>query len=188
MAPPARETEIKIPVEDLDADRERLPPTGAWLAHAMPRETNVLLEFGGGDLQSSGSILRLRRYGTRCTVTFKGPADYRGPIKTRVEHETEVEDLESTLEIFAALGLAPVRRYEKDREEWTGHGVSVVLDRTPMGEFVEIEGLYELLDSVAGSLGLEPESGVRGSYLDLWESYRSKHPDKALPKDMVFPG
>lgn len=188
MAKPPRETEIKIPVESFEPVRERLPPTGAELAHAMTRETNVLLDFAGGDLQSSGSLLRLRRYGARCTVTFKGPADYDGPIKTRVEHETEVRDLESTLEIFSALGLSPAGRYEKDREEWTGRGFSVVLDRTPMGEFVEIEGRHELLDPVARALALDPESGVRGSYLDLWESHRSKHPDRGLPKDMVFTG
>ena len=186
MARPPHETEIKIPVKDLDPVREKLSLTGGELAHAMTRETNVLLDFADGDLQKSGSLLRLRRYGARCTVTFKGPADYLGPIKTRVEHETEVQDLESTLEIFAALGLAPVGRYEKDREEWMSHGVSVVLDRTPMGDFVEIEGPHELLDPAVKSLGLDPEAGLRESYLDLWESHRSKHPDSVLPKDMVF--
>ena len=38
------------------------------------------------------------------------------------------------------------------------------------------------------ALVLDPESGVRGSYLDLWEIHRSNNPDQGLPKDMVFPG
>ena len=181
------EIEIKIPVHDLDRARRALRSVGATLETEMTRETNVILDFAGGDLQRSGSLLRLRHYGNRCVVTFKGPASFEGAIKTRVEHETEVTDPDQILDIFSGLGLAPVARYEKDREEWRGEGVAVVLDRTPMGEFVEIEGPQDQLLNVAAELDLDPGRGVEGSYLELWREHRAAHPEKDLPADMVFP-
>jgi adenylate cyclase class 2 len=164
-----------------------LRSVGANLETEMTRETNVILDFAGGDLQRSGSLLRLRRYGGRCVVTFKGPASFEGTIKTRVEHETEVTDLDHMLDIFSGLGLAPVARYEKDREEWSRSGVAVVLDRTPMGDFVEIEGPRDRLLDVAAELDLDPTRGVEGSYLELWSEHRAAHREENLPADMVFP-
>ena len=180
------EAEIKIPVENLDSIREALIGTRAISVHPMAREVNLLLDTDNGCLQDAGNILRLRRYGSRHILTFKGPAVYHGPVKERPEHETEIENTEQMLEILDHLGLRAVARYEKDREMWLVDEISVVLDHTPMGDFVEVEGPRERLQTAARFLGLEPSTAVKGSYLSLWREHRSRHPEKNLPVDMVF--
>ena len=64
------------------------------------------------------------------------------------------------LEILDHLGLQVVARYEKDREMWLVDEVSVVLDHTPMGDFVEVEGPREqplqARGSIVGTRPVEP--------------------------------
>ena len=181
------ETEIKIPVGDLDVVREALARERATAVHPRAREVNLLLDTDDGRLQGAGTVLRLRRYGRRHILTFKGPAVYRGPVKERPEYEVEIEDAEMMLEILDQLGLQVVARYEKDREMWLVDEILVVLDHTPMGDFVEVEGPRERLPAAVRSLGLDPSTAVRDSYPSLWREHRSRHQGMNLPVDMVFP-
>ncbi len=180
------ETELKIPVEDLSFVRERLMRRTAKAVHPMVREVNLLLDTEDRRLERAGSILRLRSYGAHHILTFKGPAVYHGVIKERPEREIEIEDVEQMRDILTHVGVRQVARYEKDREMWLVDEISVVLDHTPMGDFVEVEGPRERLPTVARSLGLDPSAAVRGSYLSLWREHRSRHPEHNLPVDMVF--
>jgi adenylate cyclase class 2 len=183
---PGVETELKIPVADLAEVRAALAAGGAELVQDNQREVNLLLDTADRDLTARGCVLRLRRYGDRRVLTFKGPAAYDGPIKTRTEHELEIGNLETMLAVFEALGYSCIARYEKDREAWRFGGVEVVLDHTPMGEFVEVEGPSRKLESAARSLGLDPAAAVRGSYMSLWLEFRTRNPERKLPPDMVF--
>jgi adenylate cyclase class 2 len=153
----------------------------------MAREINLLLDTEDKQLRTAGCVLRLRRHGDRKSLTFKGPASYKGAIKERPEHETELADLDRMGEILKALGFGVYMQYEKDREEWVLEEVSVVLDHTPMGPFVEVEGAPEKLPQIADLLGLKITSAVRGSYASLWLDHRKRHPELDLPFDMVFP-
>jgi len=180
------ETELKIPVADLATVRTSLAALDASLISESIREENVLLDTVERELSGRGCVLRLRRHGARRLLTFKGPASYDGPIKVRPEHELEIEDLGTMLAVFEALGFSEVVRYEKDRETWRLNDVEVVLDHTPMGDFVEVEGPPDVIGSVARSLGLDPTDAVRGSYVSLWLDFRARHPEMDLPQDMVF--
>jgi adenylate cyclase, class 2 len=180
------ERELKIPVEEHEAVRAALRTLGAVATHDMARETNRLLDTDARRLGAAGCVLRLRRYGSRHVLTFKGPAHYDGAIKVRPEHELGIEDSEAMARIFEALGFTVVSAYEKDRESWQLGPVSVVLDRTPMGNFVEVEGPAEHLEEAARGLGLEPGDAVQGSYVSLWHDFRTRHPELELPADMVF--
>lgn len=180
------ETELKIPVADLAPVRASLVALDARLISESMREENVLLDTVDRELSCRGCVLRLRRHGARRLLTFKGPATFDGPIKTRPEHELEIDDLETMLTVFEALGFSGVMRYEKDRETWRFNDVEVVLDHTPMGNFVEVEGPPGAIGPVALSLGLDPSDAVRGSYVSLWLEFRTRHPELDLPPDMVF--
>ncbi len=180
------ETELKIPVGDLSAVRSRLVEIEALLISECGREVNLLLDTSDRELSRGGCVLRLRSYGARRVLTFKGPASYDGPIKIRPEHEVDIEDLGKMTTVFEALDYSEVARYEKDREVWQSGDVEIVLDHTPMGDFVEVEGPSDLLESITCSLGLDPERAVRGSYMSLWSDYRARNPEKNLPFDMVF--
>lgn len=180
------ESELKIPVTDFEPVRASLRHERAVVVQAMAREINLLLDQDDGHLRTAGSLLRLRQHGDRNTLTLKGPASYRGAIKVRPEHETEFTDFSRMVEIFERLGFSVFMRYEKDREEWLLGEFSIVLDHTPMGDFVEVEGPPERLELTARLLGLDAATAVRGSYVSLWLEYRELHPELDLSTDMVF--
>lgn len=188
MARRSLESELKIPVTDFKPVRASLHRERAVVVQAMARETNLLLDMEDGRLRKAGSLLRLRQHGDREVLTFKGAVSYRGPIKERTEHEAEFTDLGRMVEIFGDLGFFVFMRYEKDREEWLLEEFSVVLDHTPMGDFVEVEGPPEGLEQTAHILGLDTANAVQGSYVSLWLEYRALHPELDLPADMVFDG
>lgn len=181
------ESELKIPVQDLGLVRNRLRTTDAQLVQPAQREVNLLFDTHDGRLASGGHVLRLRAVADRYLVTFKGAASYRGSIKERDEIEMEVSDGESAAAILGRLGLRITMRYEKDREIWLVDDVTVTLDHTPMGDYVEVEGMPRELYGVARMLGLDPLTAVPGSYVSLWQQYRSARPELGLPADMVFP-
>jgi len=178
------ERELKIPVTGLDGVRERLADAGATRLTPPEREVNLLFDTGDGRLAAAGEVLRVRQRGQATILTFKGPASYRGPVKERREIELEVGSRERLVELFGALGYELRMRYDKDRESWTLDGIKVELDRTPMGDFVELEGRSEALEAAARRIGLDPEAAVAGSYVGLWSEHRRRHPD--LGRDMVF--
>jgi adenylate cyclase class 2 len=180
------ESELKIPVTDFKAVRASLHRERAVIVQEMAREINLLFDQNDGRLRAAGALLRVRQHGDRNILTFKGPVSYRGAIKVRSERETEVSDLARMVEIFEELGFSVFMRYEKDREEWNLEKFSVVLDHTPMGDFVEVEGPSAGLEGAAHLLGLNPATAVRGSYVSLWLEYRELHPEFDLPTDMVF--
>ena len=176
------ERELKFRCEDLSALRERLIEAEAERVSASAKEMNWLLDRDG-DLESQGELLRVRTQGSEAKLTFKGPARFEKGTKIRTEREVGVDDGEGTMAILRALGFEVSRRYEKFRETWRLGGVSVCLDHTPIGDFVEFEG--GKADQVAKRFRFEPAEAERGNYPELYEQYRRGHPD--APEDMLFP-
>jgi len=178
------ECELKIPVDRLDPIRDRLGDADAERLTPSELEVNVLFDTANGDLAASRQVLRIRRVGARSLLTFKGPATYDGAVKQRREIELEISSGEQMSELLHALGYAPWMRYEKERESWMLGEVRIDLDRTPMGNFVELEGPTTSLEATARRLGLEPNRAVSQSYIGLWQTFRKQRPE--LGRDMVF--
>jgi adenylate cyclase class 2 len=178
------EHEMKFRVASLEGVRQRLLQLGAALASPRHAEENWILDDAAGRIAARGSLLRLRRCHDKVWLTFKGKATFASGVKSRDEIECCAADADCLLALFARLGFAPVRRYQKRREEWRLGQVLVALDETPMGTFVEIEGAVPALGPAAAALALDPRQAVVGTYLELWEQYRADHPD--APRDMVF--
>lgn len=178
----AIERELKFGDVDLEQMRERLRTFEAERLGSPVLEDNWTFDRDG-ELQAAGSLLRLRvdRRGAR--LTFKGPAAYEDRVKVRAEHETGVESFERTQAILEALGYKLARRYQKYREEWRLGAVTICLDRTPIGDFVEFEG--DGCERVARRSGFDLEAAERRNYLRLYEAYLEEHPD--APADMIFP-
>jgi adenylate cyclase, class 2 len=181
----AQEIEVKFPLQNRQELTRKLHGLGAQRLYPETFEDNIVLDRRG-ELRTKGALLRVRKFGKYALATFKGPMSIEaGGIKTREEVQTGVESFELAIQLFDSLGFKPVFRYQKYREVWRFREVEIVLDRTPIGEYFEIEGPIETIRTIAGELGMNFDQAIRLTYADLYRQARRTRAD--LPEHMVFP-
>lgn len=186
------EVEVKLKVQSPGALKQRLNALGFVVAERRHFEANVVFDFSDLRLRRAHSLLRLRTIGRRHIVTFKGAPHPSPRYKVRREIETDVEDGRSIENIFVALGLRGVFRYEKYRTSYTEKGQrkkasspALLYDETPIGNYVELEGPKRWIDRMAHQLGYSEKDYITASYATLHQKYCQS---KGIPPgDMVFP-
>lgn len=178
------EVEVKLRIHSLDEIRAKLEALG-WTAGPRLFERNTVYDTPERKLAAEGKLLRIREIADKAILTVKLPTVDEGPYKVREEHNTEGEApaLERTVE---ALGFESTWRYEKHR---TRHSKTnelgvIELDETPIGNFLELEGLPEWIDATAPALGFGREDYVTATYWDLFAEWRGQQANP--PRDMVF--
>lgn len=162
------EIEIKLRVDSLPPWRGRLLAQGAAIAGPRALERNVVFDTPDGTLKERGILLRLRRQGQRSVLTMKAPARPDAVFKVREETEADVSDFSAMEAILGALGFHPFFVYEKYREVLAVDGAQVMLDETPIGAFLEIEGAPAAIDLVAARLGFSRADYLSDSYYRLF--------------------
>lgn len=167
------EVEIKFLVADVSVLEERLRSLGFDPETPSTHELNTLYDTPGSKLRSSGQLLRLRQYGDTWTLTHKARGK-KGIHKTRAETETQVADGPSMHAILLALGYLPTFQYEKFRAQWSHAEGHVVVDQTPIGNFAEIEGPPEWIDSTAERLGVDPKRYITKNYAELFQEWKRR--------------
>lgn len=180
----AQEIEVKFPLSDRNELTRKLHEIGATRLYPETFEDNIVFDRRG-ELRTKGALLRVRKFGRYSLATYKGPMSIEGGIKSREEVQTGVESFELAIQLFDSLGYKPVFRYQKFREVWRIREVEVVIDRTPIGSYFEIEGPIDLIRSVATELGMNMDQALRQTYADLYRQHRRTRAD--LPENMVFP-
>ena len=175
-----QETEVKLKVEVAEAARERLSALGARMIHPRHFEDNVLWDDAGHSIVASGRLLRLRTTPSGAILTYKGPRTVKEGMKSREELETPVAEPDRFREILEGLGYRPIFRYQKYREAYALGGTEVVLDETPIGTFLEVEGEPAEIRTVAHSLGYSEGEFISESYAALFVASGGWG-------DMVFP-
>lgn len=178
-----REIEAKFPLLERATLVERLEAIGAERLYPETFEDNILFDRRG-ELRTRGAVLRVRQFGRYTIVTWKGPASYADGVKSRREVETGIESFERAVDLLDALGFRPVFRYQKLREVWRFAGSEIVLDRTPIGDFLEIEGERDQIEEIAGTLDLSMSDSIQMTYADLYRQQRRIRPD--LSENMIF--
>ncbi len=161
----------------------RLHAAGFHVSTKRTHEMNTLYDLPGGILRQKKELLRLRKYGSKWTVTHKS-GTVRARHSSRVELETVVADGESLDSILRALGYAPTFRYEKFRAEWTDGKGEVVVDETPIGNFCEIEGPPRWIDATAKKLGVKDEDYITKNYATLFLDWKLE--SKSSADEMTF--
>ena len=190
-----REIEVKLPVKNLPEMAEQLRRIGA-ADRGRVFEENTLYDTPGGNLRSTGRLLRLRVEAAangrcRALLTSKAPVrQSRGERlkppkhKERLEREVTVGDPRRAVHLLKATGLRPSFRYEKYRTSFRLSGLHLDLDETPLGDFLELEGHPAAIDQVARTLGYSPSDYIRATY---WDLYAANCRRRGLPlKSMVF--
>jgi adenylate cyclase class 2 len=180
---PTREIEIKFRVDNLRALAKKLRSAGFRLVTKRTHEMNTLYDLPGEVLRDRKELLRIRQYGSECTLTHKAKGKL-GRHSSREELETVVSDGKKMDLILRALGYAPSFRYEKFRAEWTDGKGQVVVDETPIGNFCEIEGPPRWIDATAKKLGVRETDYITKNYAGLFLEWKMRTRSKA--EEMMF--
>jgi adenylate cyclase class 2 len=144
---------------------------------------NTLYDLPGGVLRGRKELLRLRKYGSKWTLTHKS-GKKTGRHSSREELETSVGDGKQMDAILRALGYSPSFRYEKFRAEWTDGKGQVVVDETPIGNFCEIEGAPRWIDATAKKLVVSEKDYITNNYAGLFAVWKAETNSSA--EEMTF--
>jgi adenylate cyclase class 2 len=167
------EREVKLAFRSADEARAAVLAAGASPFRPRRLQEDALFDTADELLRRRGSALRVRAESGRHLVTLKGPVQ-PGRMKLREEHETVVGDGEVLVRIFAALDLRVWFRYQKYREEYSAAELTIAIDETPVGTFIEIEGGEEAIVTMTRALGRTPADFVLDSYYRLFIERRTQ--------------
>ncbi len=186
------ELEVKLVVPDLTDFLGKLAGLKPRRLSERKFEDNFILDQSKSELSKRGSLLRVRNENGKGTLTFKGPARESKVFKIREEWETECDPTE-TLALFQRLGYQVVFRYQKYRTIYQTRGadpggkaqpVYIMIDETPIGNFVELEGSGAAVSRIADRLGYSKRQFLRDSYYSLFVAHCKKK--GRSPRDMIF--
>jgi len=161
------EIEVKIKVADPKAIREKLLALGAVIARERHAETNVLYDFATAELRTRRQALRLRTAGKRATLTFKGEPQRSRSFKVREESETQVRNPKELRKILKALGLKETFVYAKRRTVLRKARLTIAIDETSVGDFIELEGERHEITRLARALGFGRADFIKSDYVEL---------------------
>jgi adenylate cyclase class 2 len=179
------ETEIKLAVGDANTGRGMLRAAGFRVFKRRVFESNTVFDTQELTLRKAGLLLRMRQAGSVRTLTYKGPS-IPGKHKSREELELVIPDARVMTRIIERLGFHPVFRYDKYRTEYKQPGSRgvAVLDETPVGVYMELEGTAQWIDRTARKLNFSEQDYITVSYAALYLDWcRSQGIE---PGDMVF--
>jgi len=185
MARSHLETEIKLRIDSPASTRRLLAKHGFVVLTPRVFESNTIFDTPDSRLRRERNLLRLRQAGPRNTIAFKGPP-IDSKYKARPEVESDFTDAIAVRDILEGLGLAPVFRYEKYRTEYRkpGRPGSVMLDETPVGDFLELEGPANWIDRTAKELGFSVGDYILDSYGGLYLANCKR--ERRKPGHMLF--
>ena len=181
------ETEVKIELADLPKVRDRLLQLGFRIRMPRAFEDNWIFDYPDRSLARRRQLLRVRSFGGRAWITLKTPSRRSTRYKIRQELETELGDARVARQLLGSLGFEPSFRYQKFRTvlepaEPSGKKLTVTLDETPIGNFLEIEGSARDILALSAKLGHKPTDFIQDSY---WQLFQKRRP-RSSGTSMVF--
>lgn len=168
------EREVKLRFGSPDEARRAVRATGAVMVRSRRLQEDALLDTPDRTLAQRGCVVRIRNERGTSLITFKGPVQ-PGAMKVRPEYETAVADGTVVERILAQLGLEPWFRYEKYREEYSADEVTIAIDETPVGTFVELEGDEAGIHRLTQALGRTADDFILDSYRSLFVQHRTRY-------------
>ena len=168
------EREVKLRFEGPGEARTAILSAGATPLRCRRLQEDALLDTDDEILRRRQCVLRVRTEAGKCLLTFKGPAQPE-TMKIRDEYETVIDDGEILQRVLEELGLHVWFRYEKYREEYAAEDVTIALDETPIGTYVEIEGGEDGIHTMTRALGRTANDFVLHSYRRLFVQHREQY-------------
>jgi adenylate cyclase class 2 len=178
------EREVKLRFESPDEARAAILAAGAAPLRCRRLQEDELFDTDDESLRRRRCVLRIRTEAGKSFLTFKGPVQ-PGTMKIRDEYETVVADGAVLRHVLEELGMHVWFRYEKYREEYAAEDVTIALDETPVGTYVEIEGGEKGIEAMALALGRSVADFILDSYRGLFIQHREKYGSSGV--HMIFP-
>ncbi len=163
------EIEVKIEVKDFSPfekilSKEIFDEIRDWVF-----EDNLVFDMEDLKLKKEGKLLRVRKTGENVVLTFKNKVEKKSSkYKVREEIEIKVSDFENTIKILEGLGYKVFFRYQKFRKVYSYSSNHVCFDKTPIGNFIEIEGDESFILKIAKKLGFAKKDFLKDTYYDLF--------------------
>lgn len=168
------EREIKLSFRDAKEVRQAILAAGATPLRDRRLQEDCLLDTPDDQLRRRRCAVRVRMESGKTLLTFKGPVQ-SSPMKLREELETMVGDGPLLLRVLEELGFRVWFRYEKYREEFAHQDVTIAIDETPVGTFVEIEGSERGIHEMAAALARKPDDYLTDSYREVYVKHCEGH-------------
>jgi len=185
MSNGTQETEIKLALKDARSARRLLRGAGFVVSRPRVFEVNTLFDTPELSLRTSSRLLRIRQAGRVATMTYKGVPEI-GKHKSREELELEISSAAAMMSIVERLGYRRMFRYEKYRTEFhqpRQAGIAM-LDETPVGVYLELEGTPHWIDLSARRLGFQESGYITASYGRVYLEWCAANGRQ--PGDMTF--
>ncbi|PYT21504.1 MAG: class IV adenylate cyclase [Acidobacteria bacterium] len=166
------EIEIKLEIPSAAFGRRVLSGAGFGISRRRVFEINLVFDTPDRAIRRARALLRVREAGGASTLTYKG-APVPGKHKSREEVETGISDAEKMRTVLERAGFEVVFRYEKFRTEYaktSEHGLAL-LDETPIGYYLELEGAPQWIDRTARRLGFSEADYITESYARLYQQF-----------------
>lgn len=165
------EIEVKFILSDFSALMRKIESLGLPCTQERVFELNQRFDQPDRRLFVAHQVLRLRR-DHNAILTFKGPGVLENDVLLRQEIETVVADHDAAKRLLEALGYEVSMIYEKYRANYLLDGVTLSVDETPFGLFIELEGnSAEELRLAADKLGMDWEQRINQSYFALLNAF-----------------
>jgi adenylate cyclase class 2 len=162
------ELEAKFFLVDRAAVIARLQAVQALLVKPRVYERNLRFDTRSGDLEARKEVLRLR-VDDAVRLTYKGAGSLDDGVSRRQEIEFTVGDEGAAQAMLEALGFEVSFLYEKYRTTYQLGPVEIVVDETPLGDLLEIEGpATAQIQEAASLLNLRWETRINASYHELF--------------------
>ena len=182
------ETEIKLPISDLDQAIHEVRKLDASILTERHLEDNFLFDHKEGFLAKERMLLRLRIMASpeppfeewKAILTFKGVPEVSDGVKKREEIECEIKESNSLKQILFKLGFEITFRYQKYRTVYRlqNAGLDICIDETPIGNFLELEGEILRIHEFATKLGYNRDDYITQSYATLYYRWCQKTGNK----------
>ncbi|MFW5799368.1 MAG: class IV adenylate cyclase [Spirochaetota bacterium] len=165
------ETEIKYNMPDYGENKliKKLKELGAEDKGEI-FENNLIFDNEENKMYNNDLLLRLRKTGDKNILTFKGKKIDDDTYKIREEVEIEVSDFDKLKRIFEHMGYQVKLIYQKYRRTFILKKTFITIDKLPFGNYIEIEGIKEDIDYMAGKLSLYINDDISNkNYYDIYE-------------------
>ncbi len=168
------EIEVKIQIDDVVDIKEKILTQGATLEKERHSHDDTFYDRPSLELQKKHNALRVRKINKKTFLTFKGPEQKSRKFKIREEYEIEVKNERHLRKILKSLGFQSVFQYKKFRTVFRKKKLTICVDETQVGNFLELEGQQSEIVKFAHALNFSKKDFIKLDYVRLIQREMTK--------------